>query len=525
MLQRLSQQTAAIACAIFAAASALAEPVTYEAFGAKGDGKTDDRAAIVAAHKAANEQGLPVRAKDGAVYYVKSDEGTAVVKTDVDFGTAKFVIDDTEVKKLNSPLFSVAPGKDEVRVEGVKSLKRGQKNLGAALPGKCFVHLWYDGVKRYIRYGPNQNNGTAQQEVLVADADGTIDAGTPLLWDYDKLTGIFARPIDERPLVVRGGTFVTVANQAESRYLYHHRGFSVSRSNVRIEGMRHEVTGELDHGAPYGGFISVSHCAFVTVTNCTFTAHKTYSTIGSAGTKVSMGSYDISVNHAAYVSFLDSRQLTDIRDYRYWGLFGSNFCKNLLFDGCEFSRFDAHMGVANATIRNSKLGYMGINLIGFGSFHVENTTVFANSFFNLRSDYGSTWQGDVTAKNCRLVLPWVCKSVQVFSGSNKGTHDFGYECSMPAKVVVDGFEIDDSDCKTKDYAGPFLFGDFNKDMKDGSHVEKFPYKTTEEAVLRNVKVTSGRRLSLSPNPYMFRNTKVAGEYDLRPEGAANPPRP
>lgn len=86
---------------------------------------------------------------------------------------------------------------------------------------------------------------------------------------------------------------------------------------------------------------------------------------------------------------------------------------------------------------------------------------------------------------------------------------------MPAKVVVDGFEIDDSDCKTKDYKGPFLFGDFNKVMKDSTYVEKFPYKTTEEADLQNIRVTSGRSLSLSPNAYMFRNTKVTGEYNLR----------
>ena len=93
------------ACAFaLIAASHAAEPMTYEMFGAKGDGKTDDRAAIIATHKAANEKGAPVRAKDGATYYVKSDEGTAEVKTDVDFGTAKFVIDDTKVEKISSPL-------------------------------------------------------------------------------------------------------------------------------------------------------------------------------------------------------------------------------------------------------------------------------------------------------------------------------------------------------------------------------------------------------------------------------------
>ena len=482
--------------------------VTYEQFGAKGDGRTDDRAAIIAAHDAANKSGSPVRARDGAVYYVKSEEGTAVVKTDVDFGTAKFIIDDTEVKKINSPLFSIRPDRGEFQVAGVKSLKRGQGNIGASLPGRCFVQLRYDAVKHYIRFGLNQNNGEAQQEILVVDANGDIDPGTPLLWDYPAISRITACPIDGRTLTVKGGVFVTIANQAESKYRYHVRCFTVNRSNVRLEGVRHEVTGELDHGAPYGGFFNISRCAFVTVTNCVFTAHRTYTTIGSAKKPVQMGSYDLSVNSAANVSFIDSRQLTDITDKRYWGLFGSNYCKNLLFDGCEFSRFDAHMGVANATILNSRLGYMGIHMIGFGTFRIENTTVFSDYFFDLRSDYGSTWDGEVIARNCRFVLPEKCWQARVFMGSNSGMHDFGYECAMPGKITIDGLEIDDTNCTNRKYRGPYLFGDFNPNMKDGSYVEKFPYKTTEEAHLRNVKCASGRKLELSPNAYMFRNTKV-----------------
>lgn len=38
--------------------------VTYEQFGAKGDGKTDDMPAIIAAHDYANENGLDVKAND-----------------------------------------------------------------------------------------------------------------------------------------------------------------------------------------------------------------------------------------------------------------------------------------------------------------------------------------------------------------------------------------------------------------------------------------------------------------------------
>ena len=99
------------------------------------------------------------------------------------------------------------------------------------------------------------------------------------------------------------------------------------------------MTDEGDHGAPYSGFISVSYCANVTVSNCTFTAHKTYSTIGSAGEPVSMGSYDLSANNSVNISYIGCRQTTDINDRRYWGLFGSNYCKNLLYDDCVFSRF------------------------------------------------------------------------------------------------------------------------------------------------------------------------------------------
>src|SRR3954464_10129100 len=43
-------------------------PVTYESFGAKGDGVADDLPAIVEAHAFANEHGLPVKTKPDATY-------------------------------------------------------------------------------------------------------------------------------------------------------------------------------------------------------------------------------------------------------------------------------------------------------------------------------------------------------------------------------------------------------------------------------------------------------------------------
>jgi hypothetical protein len=80
--------------------------VTYEEFGAKGDGIADDFPAIYAAHVYANEHGLTVRARDDATYYIlktrvnvdgESVIKSAPIKTDVEWGEANFIIDDTDI--------------------------------------------------------------------------------------------------------------------------------------------------------------------------------------------------------------------------------------------------------------------------------------------------------------------------------------------------------------------------------------------------------------------------------------------
>ncbi len=258
----------------------------------------------------------------------------------------------------------------------------------------------------------------------------------------------------------------------------------------------------------YGGFIHISECCFVKVENCILTGHKTYETIGNAGKPVSMGSYDLLVNRALNVSFVNCTQTNDIDDRKYWGILGSNFCKNLLYDGCKLSRFDAHQGVANATIRNSTLGHMGINAIGSGTFLVENSVIRGGSIVNLRNDYGSSWEGDLIIRNCLFVpRESAQQKVQLIAGYNSGLHDFGYPCTMPTRIAIENLKIDDSKL-TDSYPGPAIFMDFNPEMKDESYTEKFPYQITKEVILKNVKATSGKDLRLSDNAYMFRNVKV-----------------
>src|SRR3546814_9144896 len=128
---------------------------------------------------------------------------------------------------------------------------------------------------------------------------------------------------------------------------------AIRRSHVTVDGLEHHVTGEGDHGAPYGGFIDVGNCAYVTVKNTVLTGRKPYTTIGPAGRPVSMGTYEISVNRALNVSFIHCTQTNDINNPTYWGIKSSNVGKNLLVEEYTLSCLDAHKEVANDTVRTS----------------------------------------------------------------------------------------------------------------------------------------------------------------------------
>ena len=483
--------------------------IRYSEFGARGDGKTDDIAAIAATHAFANQHGLPVKADEEATYYIGGKDLTAVIRTDTDFGTAAFIIDDTNVENRNAHVFIVSSGLQPFKPEGLSSLKRNQEKIDVSLPGPSLITVTNSNVRRYIRFGPNQNDGAPQTDIFIADKDGNVDMDAPIIWDFDQITDITALPIDEKTLTITGGRFTTIANQAESRYTYYSRGIAIRRSNVLLDGLEHYVTGEGDHGAPYGGFINIRDCAYVTVRNTILTGRKTYQTIGSAGVPVPMGSYDISLNRALNVSFINCSQTNDINDRAYWGIMGSNYCKNLVLDNCTFSRFDAHMGVVNATIRNSTLGHQGINAIGSGTFIVENSTIYGWSLINLRSDYGSTWQGDFIIRNCVFVPSGGrTTSASLIGGSYSGQHDFGYTCYMPERITIENLHIDDTN-HPADYQGPAIFANFNRHMTDESFVEKFPYVRTREVIIRNVTTASGKTLRVSDNPFMFKDVKLS----------------
>ena len=446
--------------------------VYYSEFGAVGDGVTDDFFAIKACHDYANLYGHTVHA-DGPdkTYYIGNylsdhDISTSIIiQTDTNWHGCTFIFDDSKVGPgtpcYNSPIFLIKPTKTaSAYVKSqitVTSLTKGATDLGGWAPGvDCLVYIENNKERHYIRYGLNENNGSAQHEILYVHADGTIDPSTPMQWDYETISAIEIYPCDAKPITVTGGdgeervTVKTIFNSAPSRYTYYQRNIYITRSNVTLKNINHVVEGEIPEsqggtGAPYGGFTKVAYAHNVTIENLLIHNLEGYhlETNKSNG----MGTYELSANHSNNVTWKNVIQ--DVffdadGGVSYEGLMGTNYCKNLTFDGNFVCSFDAHCGVYNGTIKNSTIEHL--NFIGDGLITIENCTLYldgSRTAIQLRADYGATWRGDVYMKDVDLKYEMKTKNRYNFSliSSSWSNHSFGYTCYLPQNIYIENVNM------------------------------------------------------------------------------------
>ncbi|MCF7855537.1 MAG: hypothetical protein K9N51_12115 [Candidatus Pacebacteria bacterium] len=474
--------------------------IAYEDFGATGDGVSDDLLAIVQTHEYANAHGLSVRTKPGVTYHLGSQALTAMIATDTDWTSSRFTIDDTRVENHGAPLFEVRSLLESEDLQ-IDRLTRDQKQVDARPQRDCHVLVEDENRRLYIRRGLNQNTGVHQQDSFILHRDGAIEGDID--WDYDGVTRVEACPIDEKWLTLRGGIFTTFANRMKQEvgYNYWARNIVISRSNTEVDGLTHYVVGETAVGHPYRGFLSVRQCANITLRNCFVSGHKIYSTIGVAGKLVNMGSYDINANNVVNFHMINCR-MNHICDRTRWGVIASNFCKHILLQNCTLSRMDTHMGVSGTyTIRHCTLGHMGLNAIGRGKLTLEDSTLYSRSLVNFRKDYGSTWEGDLVIRNCRWVPD--CGDTTwsyMIDLNNDGMHDFGYPCTMPREIIVDGLFVDDGN-HPADYRGMYFFTDPDGGGEDTTPaVERpFPYVPCQKLRVRGLITASGKKPRVSPN--------------------------
>ena len=452
----------------------------------KNDGITvDDFATIKKCHEYANKYGHTVKADTNSNFYIGDTGGAFInVKTNVEWGNAVFNIDDkaypSSAQSRTSHIFVMQSSFDDWRkiynegdpmLDGLKDGFLGSEltNIGFAPGYKALIYLYDANNYAYNRHGTHATETPpAQREFVIVDEEGNLTDNTSFLLDFTGVTSMHIYRVDDEPITISGGTFITDANNALPIYTAYSRGLLFNRSNVTIKNTVHKIINEpaqdsnpdvgyLQGGAPYSGFISYQYCNNLRCENLTLQSHKAYKDYDydengkPIGIHSTMGSYDIGGSNANNITFYNCTQsnfykpdgTTPYDQSEYWGIQGTNYCKNMTYDKCLFSRLDAHAGVQNVVIRDTTIVY--INLIGGGEALIEGCTIIAPTVNStgvvaLRSDYGSTWRGDIIIKDCNF-----------YSGANASQTylinaiwndwDFGnYKTHLP-NVTVDNLNI------------------------------------------------------------------------------------
>ena len=612
----------------------------YEDFGAVGNGATCCFQAIYNTHVYANKGGQKVMSRGGvnAVYYInpKNFTKSIPVMTDVDLNQCTFRIDDTgsdafanhsvhffkferdvadlvfddvnkNVQVLDSngkPTYN-ANGTvkmttdgiiDDERFKDIKLMNKTEENKNdpnvyddfswlaeaGVINYKCLIRVTNKLHKDYVRHGSNQNSGSNRNFVFVVEADGTISADTPIVYDFENISKIEIFRTDDEPITFENGNFInicckTIADTTYTtpsgvltkyacKYKGFRRGLGIYRTNVTVRNLYHAMeeeptVGYIPNGSgyikdtlhnnygsrhesyPYYGFFNIYTTYNFHAYDSVLTGHTTYyedkpataSTGGKVPNPVPMGSYDLIVEFSSHVYLHNIVQInsstptTGIADGRYWGIMSSNGARNMFFYDCEINRFDAHAGFWNAELYNTVIGH-SFHVVGGGYLIADNVTKITKSnYISFRGDYGATFKGDITLRNCthlgfetyntarnqknttlensdRRVRDKCVVFDSGFEITNTGwldddptgaywLWDFGYTCYMPRGITIENFTYGCNQMSIFDELPDIIF-DKTYDEEDPNFVPnentvRYPYQITEKVTLVGYTPKSG----------------------------------
>lgn len=420
--------------------------------------------------------------------YTGKNLGSIVIATDTSWNGVNLIIDDDVICNAkgcscvnalgiarthaynSQPIFVLDEYGNENYTENfaskISSLSAGATNIGFAPGRKMLIHLTDANKKIYLRYGSNASNGASVTEVILVDEYGNIDPSTPVQWDYATVTNANAYSADTDPIRVSGldggkinASFESYVNNSLSISIPHYvscsRNITINRSNATIEGIERFFTEEASNSNVTNKrfaytFIVASLCSNATIKDMIVMNHNNQ--LGESG--VGQGSYEFSGGNANAVKWINCVTKNMFSDSKagalqpypiYRGLFGTNHIRNMYLKDCYLNSFDAHTGAYNVTLEDTTVEHM--NFIGGGKIIIRDVVVYCSNqgmAFNLRTDYGSMWKGDIDVDGLTIRYASTGSSkpsrITILKGSYENQY-WGFDTYTPQNVVINNFHI------------------------------------------------------------------------------------
>ena len=302
--------------------------------------------------------------------------------------------------------------------------------------------------------------------------------------------------IPNEQLTIKNGNFMTNSFESESmsgrlynapnKGMYYNRGLLFNECcNVSVSNVNHTITNDTLSGTYYG-FLDFNTCANAEIDNCNLFARK-YNGGGRS-------TYDLVIDKCVNIR-CNNITTNDILAHDRWGFHKTQYAKDLTFENCNINNVDAHEGVCNLTIKNSKIGAKKVDVTGFGTMNIIDTEILGDALLGLRGDYGAFWDGDVNIINCTYThnseWAWVLFKSDLSFFEESNPFDFGYEIKMP-NIYVENLTLNNENIPNEEKL--LMFGIWNKELGKKIPADYWP----ERIYIKGVKFINNN----SKNPHI-----------------------
>lgn len=347
--------------------------------GAKGDGITDDTAAVIAAHTYANAAGVSV-SYDGISSIALQADAQIPVKTSVDFCGAQIVIAGGVAV---SPSFSTFNNLFLVTDDACPLVSV----TGAVLAANLVVGAMFPTLGLFDGHGyakitcalqvPNRAKTGTQNYTQSFKVNRNGRVSHPLSADISAHAA--AITVDYRKTSKKR---LTLENISLTEGAWNNqRIFRISRCNVEINNF------PVLFDAPGAAFDNI--CELISIDNASDISINGFVTTGRPVTTTE-GSYCLAIYGGADIYVDKMNALTG------WGAVGTNDINGLHFSNSVINRIDCHSSAHNIFADNCDLHESGM-VYGWGGgvLSVKNSRAYRCSVIATRSDYGGTFFGSL----------------------------------------------------------------------------------------------------------------------------------